>query len=125
MYIPEIPEKTDLSHLNEEKEMRVLRLPPPELGEMGIKPIDIALPYDISQTYPLFLATSLIVVLVKDRVPEDCAPTPRDCYLESYRLITPNPLAHNPPLIGHPTVPSGFNRSLEKAKKLHEKVHKS
>jgi SAM-dependent methyltransferase len=125
MYIPEIPNNVDIARLQEKREMHVLRLPPPELGEMDLKPIDIAMPYDIGETYPLFLATSLIVTLVKDRTPEDCAPTPRDCYLESYRLITPNPLAHNPPLIAHPIVPSGFQRSLEKAKRLHEKMGKS
>nr|WP_321259639.1 methyltransferase domain-containing protein [uncultured Pseudodesulfovibrio sp.] len=122
-YFPNIPQQVDLSHLEARKDLRVLRLPPPELG-LDVPPIDIALPYDIRQTYPLFLAPSLIVTLQKEREPEDYDPTPSGGYLESYRLNTPNPLGMVPPLIAHPIVPSSFEKVMEKAKKLREELNR-
>jgi len=120
-YLPNIPQDVDLSHLEAKKDLRVLRLPPPELG-LDMKSIDIALPYDIRQVYPLFLAPSLVVTLQKERDPEDYNPTPHGGYLESYRLNTPNPLGMVPPLISHPIVPSSFKLVMEKAKALRKKL---
>lgn len=122
-YAPDLPEGIDTTRLENLKDLRVLRLPPPELN-LDLEPIDIALPYDISQTYSLFLAGSFTVTMTKEREPEDFEPTPRDVYLERYRLITPNPLAHQPPLISHPIVPSVIEKALSKAKELYNKLDK-
>ncbi|BDQ33293.1 hypothetical protein JCM14722_08350 [Pseudodesulfovibrio portus] len=112
--LPQIAGNPDLSHLEKRKEIKTLRLPPPET-KSNYQPIDIVMPVDIKPIYNLFLAHAFVLLLEKDRDPEDYDPTPAGGYLESYRLNTPNFLADIAALAAHPIVPSSFSTVRKKA----------
>ncbi|MDD3313837.1 class I SAM-dependent methyltransferase [Pseudodesulfovibrio sp.] len=120
-YLPQFMGDYDLSHLQRKSEMNVLRLPPPEC-RLKLQPIDVVMPVDIKSIYPLFLAHAFVLCLEKTREPEDCEPTHAGCYLEKYRLITPNPLGSISSLISDPILPPLISRSYDMARELKREI---
>ena len=116
-FLPQIMGNPDLSHLERRKEIKTLRLPPPEMNSSYL-PIDIVMPVDIKPIYQLFLAHAFVLLLEKAREPEDFRPTPAGGYLESYRVNTPNFLSEIAQLANHPIVPSSFPTVKKKAEEL-------
>lgn len=120
-YLPQFMGDPDLSHLEKLNKMNVLRMPPPEM-KVDLPSIDVVMPVDIKPIYPLFLAHAFVLMLEKSRDPEDFEPTKAKCYLEKYRLVTPNPLGSISALIKDPILPTIIGKSHELAKELKREI---
>lgn len=120
-YLLQLTPGADLPQVQQRDEIKTLRLPPPELN-ISQPPIDIVMPVDIKPIYPLFLAHAMVVVMEKDRNPEDYDPTPAMGYLEKYRFISPNPLGEIASLIDHPIMSSIIEKVKVEATDLSEDI---